>query len=88
RYSYRVSNKQIIKPTDVAALQIATDKPLATLVTCTPIGTDLNRLIVTGEQIAPDPSLATKPASANGSTANINMPGIQPTVVDKILNAF
>ena len=53
RYTYRVIKKQVVEPTNVASLVIETDKPLITLVTCTPLGTSRYRLLVIGEQISP-----------------------------------
>ena len=53
RYTYKVVAKQVIEPTNVSALVVQTDKPLITLVTCTPLGTSRYRLLVTGEQISP-----------------------------------
>ena len=53
RYTYKVISKQVIEPTNVSALVVQTDKPLITLVTCTPLGTSRYRLLVTGEQISP-----------------------------------
>ncbi|MDO5480379.1 MAG: class E sortase [Candidatus Saccharibacteria bacterium] len=53
RYTYKVVSKQVIEPTNVSALVVQTDKPLITLVTCTPLGTSRYRLLVTGEQISP-----------------------------------
>ncbi|MBQ2695453.1 class E sortase [Candidatus Saccharibacteria bacterium] len=53
RYTYQVTKKEVIEPTNVAALVVQTDKPLITLVTCTPLGTSRYRLLVTGEQISP-----------------------------------
>lgn len=53
RYTYRVVKKEVIEPTNVAALVIDTDKPILTLVTCTPLGTSRYRLLVTAEQISP-----------------------------------
>jgi sortase A len=53
RYTYRVIRKQVIDPSNVAALVVDTDKPLLTLVTCTPLGTSRNRLLVTAEPISP-----------------------------------
>lgn len=58
RYTYQVTDKKIIDPTAVSELVINNGKPLATLVTCTPPGTALQRLMVVGEQIDPDPSSA------------------------------
>jgi sortase A len=74
RYVYRIYEKKIVKPTDVSVLG-STDKPAtATLITCDPPGTSLNRLIVVGEQISPDPGNNT------ASTASTN-PGSSPTIV-------
>ena len=53
RYTYKVTGKQVIEPTNVAALIVQTDRPLITLVTCTPLGSSRYRLLVTGEQISP-----------------------------------
>ncbi len=55
RYVYKVSEKKIVKPTDVSILYTQSAKPTITLVTCDPPGTSLNRLLVIGEQITPDP---------------------------------
>ncbi|MBQ6461145.1 sortase [Candidatus Saccharibacteria bacterium] len=53
RYTYRVIKKEVVDPENVAALVVETNKPLITLVTCTPLGTSRYRLLVTGEQISP-----------------------------------
>ena len=53
RYTYRVVKKEVVDPSNVAALVVDTDKPLLTLVTCTPLGTSRYRLLVTAEQISP-----------------------------------
>ena len=56
RYAYQVYDKEIVKPNDVGVLN-ATNKPAtATLITCDPPGTSINRLIVIGQQISPDPN--------------------------------
>ena len=53
RYTYKVIKKEVVEPSNVASLVVDTDKPLITLVTCTPLGTSRYRLLVTGEQISP-----------------------------------
>ena len=58
RYTYTVTGSQVIEPTDVAALIIDTDKPIITLLTCTPLGTSRYRLLVFGEQISPSDNSA------------------------------
>ena len=62
RYTYQVYLREIVGPTDVGVLG-PRDKPAtATLITCDPPGTSLNRLVVVGEQISPDPSTNTSQA--------------------------
>ena len=57
RYTYKVTGTKTVKPTDVASLKkIANDnegKPMITLITCVPLGTSRERLLVYGEQISP-----------------------------------
>lgn len=84
RYTYTITSTKVVKPTDVASLQIGTDKPYITLVTCTPLGTALNRLLVFGEQVSPDPkAAATATASTSTSTAT-KMPANSPTFLQRI----
>lgn len=59
RYTYSITEKKVVNPSEVSSLAINNGKPMATLVTCTPPGTALKRLLVIGEQIAPDPATAT-----------------------------
>ena len=56
RYIYQVKDKEVVKPTDMQAL-LPTDPTMhgLLLVTCTPVGTSTNRLIVHTEQIYPAP---------------------------------
>jgi sortase A len=56
RYTYEVYQKKIVKPGDVSVLGPADRTATATLITCDPPGTSINRLVVTGEQISPNPS--------------------------------
>lgn len=53
RYTYKVFKRETVEPTNVAALVYQTDKPLLTLITCTPLGSDRYRLLITAEQINP-----------------------------------
>lgn len=88
RYTYSVTEKKVIDPTEVSQLVIDTNKPLATLVTCTPPGTALKRLVVIGEQISPDPTKATS-ANAN-SSSNSRLPNIagnSPTLFERLFNS-
>lgn len=86
RYTYVVTKKEVVKPTDVSKLVYQTSTPTLTLITCTPLGTSLNRLLVTAEQISPDPAEATAaPNSDSGSnTATTNIPGSSPTLLERL----
>lgn len=70
RYTYKVAQTKVINPNQVDQLNLGTDKPYATLVTCDPPGTIARRLLVIAEQVSPDPNQAaaeqqsdTKPAA-------------------------
>lgn len=52
RYTYKVTHRAVVHPTDTMLIQ-PTTKPTITLVTCTPVGTSTNRLIIQAEQISP-----------------------------------
>lgn len=57
-YEYKVYEQSIIKPNDTSVLQQG-NKSILTLMTCTPVGTSLNRLIIKANQVYPDPKLNT-----------------------------
>lgn len=87
RYTYVVSDIKIVSPTDVSAVQVQTDKPLMTLLTCTPVGTSRNRLLVIGEQVSPDPSSATK-STGTASSSNVQLSGSNsPSLFEKLFGA-
>lgn len=89
RYIYRVAETRVIDPTDIKALQIGTDKPMATLITCTPPGTALKRLIIFAEQISPDPSGATATQNpVDEPTEQTTLAGNEPTLLDQIWQFF
>lgn len=88
RYTYTVTSKQVVAPTDVQALLGHNDKPYITLITCTPVGTALHRLLVTAEQVSPDPSQAkTQSAATSGGSTGTKMPGQDPTVLERLFGA-
>ena len=65
-----------------------TDKPLITLVTCTPLGTSKNRLLVTGEQISPSYELAERSTdiAVEKPTEDTTMPANEPSFFEGIWN--
>ena len=90
RYTYQVVKKEVIEPSNVAALVVETDKPLITLVTCTPLGTSRYRLLVTGEQISPsydDSKDAEEEASkVTPITDEVELPSNEPSLFEGIWN--
>jgi sortase A len=84
RYSYEISDKKIIAPTDLQALNLGDSSPYATLITCDPPGTTINRLIVIGRQISPDPATAQPSQTAADHSSDI--PGNPPTLLEKLFN--
>lgn len=84
RYTYQVTGKQIVKPTDVAALTVPTSKPMLTLLTCTPLGTALNRLLVFADQVSPDPNKASTSTTSTDSTSAAKMPSNSPTFFERL----
>lgn len=86
RYTYSVTEKKVIDPTEVGQLVIDNGKPLATLVTCTPPGTALKRLIVIGEQISPDPGSAATNSSSEAPQGPGNIAGNSPTLFERLFN--
>ena len=88
RYTYRVVKKEVVEPSDVASLVVNTDKPLLTLVTCTPLGTSRYRLLVTAEQISPNTDIATESEQYTPTTESINLPSNEPSFFEGIWNFF
>lgn len=60
RYTYTVGGKKVVPPSDVSVLD-PTEKNILTLITCTPVGTSKDRLIITARQTSPDPKPDKKP---------------------------
>jgi sortase A len=87
RYTYSVTRKEIVKPTDVQKLVYSTDKPVVTLITCVPLGTAQNRLLVTAEQISPNPSEAEQAPSTDNTTEEATMPGNTPSFLRRLFGS-
>lgn len=51
KYTYKIREKKVIKPGDVSVLKRNNDKSEISLMTCRPVWTTLNRLIVTWELV-------------------------------------
>ena len=89
RYTYRVTGQKVVEPNDVRSLIYPTDKPILTLITCVPLGTARQRLLMISEQISPDPSGATMGATvspSDGEGVSMEMPGNSPTFFEGVWN--
>lgn len=53
--SYRVRNTKVVQPEDTDSLRAESGEDLVTLITCTPLGINSHRILVTGERITPTP---------------------------------
>jgi sortase A len=84
RYTYTVTKKEVVEPNEVNKLIYPTKKPILTLITCTPIGTALHRLLVTAEQISPDPAASTAAPAVSKDASATNIPGSTPTFLEKL----
>lgn len=65
---YRVIESLVVEPEDTESLLIQPGKDLLTLVTCTPLGINSHRILVTGERLFPTPD------------ADIEAAGLSPDV--------
>lgn len=88
RYVYKVFDKKIVPPTDVSVLYPTfPDKPATfTLITCDPPGTSLNRLVVTGEQVTPDPKTNAASTAKQSSVQPRIIPSNSPSLWQRIVD--
>ncbi|MCI7306403.1 MAG: class C sortase [Trueperella sp.] len=54
--SYRVVDTRVIEPSESEVLFADPERDLVTLITCTPLGINTHRIVVTGERIIPTPA--------------------------------
>jgi sortase A len=86
QYAYRVYDKRIVKPAETWVLGPRDKTDTVTLITCDPPGTSINRMIVTGEQISPDPNanVASKVDGANLPTPK-ELPSNAPSLWSRLV---
>ncbi len=73
-HAYRVTDKKEVRPTDVSVLDQPTDARIATLMTCTPIGTTLRRLVIIAQEIDP----------VTGKKLKVGEHSVEPILAPKI----
>lgn len=85
RYTYQMTGSQVVEPTDVAALVYDTNKPVLTLITCTPLGTSRYRLLVIADQISPSYDInEVQEAPDITDDSSIAMPSNEPSFFENI----
>lgn len=84
RYTYRIYEKKIVKPTDLSVLGNNDKTATATLITCDPPGTSINRLIVVGEQISPDPGTNVASTAQSEENQPAIVPGNAPSLWSRL----
>ncbi|MGO4680720.1 class C sortase [Microbacterium sp. 2MCAF23] len=66
--TYRVRDTKVVLPEETKALSAQPGEDLVTLVTCTPLGINTHRILVTGERVTPTPQ---KDLDAAGAAPDI-----------------
>ena len=89
-YAYKVISHNIVPPNDVSVLDsVPGYSATATLITCDPPGTSINRLVVVGEQISPNPSgdIAANPLQTTYQNPVI-LPGNGPSLFSRVFSSI
>ncbi|AZU02113.1 class C sortase [Brevibacterium linens] len=68
--SYQVIRTQVVDPDETESLGTISDRDLVTLVTCTPLGINSQRILVTAERVYPTPA-----ADQESGLAESDLPG-------------
>ena len=87
RYTYKVTKTEIVKPNQVDRLVYKTDVPVMTLITCVPIGTAENRLLVTAEQISPSLSKSKPAPTESEEPEPAKLTGNSPSFLEQLFGA-
>lgn len=91
RYTYQMTKREVVEPSNVAALIYTTDKPMLTLITCTPLGTSRYRLLISAEQISPEydsSNVAVPETPENPDASDPEMPANSPSFFESIWNGL
>ena len=70
--TYQVIDTKVVEPSDSSSLRQEAGRDLVTLVTCTPLGINTHRILVTGKRITPTP--AADLDTANKTAATLSCP--------------
>ncbi len=89
-YAYKIFSTTIVSPTDVSVLNpVPGHNDTATLITCDPPGTSINRLVVVGDQISPNPNGNTAPTPTVTATTQVSrLPGNGPSLWHRFISSL
>lgn len=88
RYTYAVTRMEVVLPTEVSRVQLDTNVPTLTLISCVPLGTAEKRLLVFAEQISPSDGAEKAPISDANESAETDIPGRpSPTLFERLFGA-
>jgi LPXTG-site transpeptidase (sortase) family protein len=87
RYTYEVTGSKVVEPTAVDVLN-PTATPTLTLITCSPPGTSLKRLVVTAKQTSPAPKTSEVAVTSGTSTDQPTLPSSAPGFFEQVGNFF
>lgn len=65
--TYKVFDTRVVEPSDTASLHPKEGRDLVTLITCTPLGINTHRILVTAERVLPTPTKDVKTAKGAGT---------------------
>lgn len=86
RYAYNIYDKKVVLPSELDALRVSNDKPVLTLITCTPLGTSEKRLLIYAEQISPSPESAKAAPDAEAQPQPAQIPGVRQSFLGGIFD--
>lgn len=78
KHRYIITGKKEVKPSDVTVLDQPTNKRTGTLMTCTPVGTTLRRLIISSQEVDPITGLALHVGEHETRSADQALPSALP----------
>ncbi len=78
KHRYIVSSKKEVKPSDVSVLDQPGSKRLATLMTCTPVGTTLRRLVIVAQEVDPVTGIALEVGQKETRVVTAPLPSALP----------
>lgn len=84
RFAYKVYKKTVVSPDQVEVLGVQDKPSTMSLITCDPPGTTINRLVVVGEQISPDPGQNVASTAQTTAFTAQDLPGNAPSLWSRL----